>query len=51
MYGGKEVFIVKLDKVKLYNFRSFSMKQIIEFDNITAIIGNNSAGKTAGLLH
>lgn len=40
---------MKLDKVKLYNFRSFSKEQIIEFDDITAIIGNNSAGKTAAL--
>lgn len=40
---------MKLDKVKLYNFRSFSKEQIIEFDNITAIIGNNSEGKTAAI--
>ena len=40
---------MRLDKVKLYNFRSFSKEQIIDFDDITTIIGNNSSGKTAAL--
>jgi Predicted ATP-dependent endonuclease of the OLD family len=40
---------LRLDKVKLYNFRSFSKEQIIDFDDITTIIGNNSSGKTAAL--
>lgn len=40
---------MKLDKVKLYNFRSFSEEQTIRFDDLTAIIGNNSSGKTAAL--
>lgn len=40
---------MKLEKVKLYNFRSFSEEQTIRFDNLTTIIGNNSAGKTAAL--
>lgn len=43
------MFILKLDKVKLYNFRSFSNEQIINFDDLTVIIGNNSSGKTAAL--
>lgn len=40
---------MKLDKVKLYNFRSFSEEQTIRFGDLTAIIGNNSSGKTAAL--
>ena len=40
---------MKLDKVKLYNFRSFGEEQTIRFDNLTTIIGNNSSGKTAAL--
>lgn len=40
---------MKLDKVKLYNFRSFSEEQTIQFDDLTTIIGNNSSGKTAAL--
>ena len=40
---------MRLDKVKLYNFRSFSKEQIIKFDDLTTIIGNNSSGKTAAL--
>lgn len=40
---------MKLEKVKLYNFRSFSEEQTICFDDLTTIIGNNSAGKTAAL--
>ena len=40
---------MRLDKVKLYNFRSFSEEQTIQFDDLTTIIGNNSSGKTAAL--
>lgn len=40
---------MKLEKVKLYNFRSFSEEQTICFDDLTTIIGSNSAGKTAAL--
>lgn len=40
---------MRLDKVRLYNFRSFSKEQIIKFDDLTTIIGNNSSGKTAAL--
>ncbi len=40
---------MRLNKVKLYNFRSFSKEQTIHFDDLTTIIGNNSSGKTAAL--
>lgn len=40
---------MRLGKVKLYNFRSFSEEQTIQFDDLTTIIGNNSSGKTAAL--
>lgn len=40
---------MRLNKVKLYNYRSFSKEQIIQFDDLTTIIGNNSSGKTAAL--
>lgn len=46
-----EVFNLKLSKLKLYNYRCFGdEEQIIDIDNITAFIGNNSTGKTAALL-
>ena len=42
---------MKLSKLKLYNFRSFGeSEQVINFDELTALIGNNSAGKTAALI-
>lgn len=42
---------MKLSKLKLYNYRCFGdEEQIIDIDNITAFIGNNSTGKTAALL-
>ena len=45
--GGEEM---KLSKIKLCNFRSFgSDEQVIDIDNLTAFIGNNSSGKTAAL--
>lgn len=44
------MFYLKLSKLKLYNYRCFgSTEQIINIDNITAFIGNNSTGKTAAL--
>ena len=46
-----EVFNLKLSKLKLYNYRCFGdEEQVIDIDNITAFIGNNSTGKTAALL-
>lgn len=42
---------MKLSKLKLYNYRCFGdEEQVIDIDNITAFIGNNSTGKTAALL-
>lgn len=44
------MFYLKLSKLKLYNYRCFGSKeQIINIDDITAFIGNNSTGKTAAL--
>ncbi len=41
---------MKLAKLKLYNYRSFGeSEQIIYFDELTTLIGNNSSGKTAAL--
>lgn len=41
---------MKLTKLKLYNYRSYGeSEQIINFDELTALIGNNSSGKTAAL--
>ena len=41
---------MRLKKVEISNFRSFGKeKQQIYFDDLTAFIGNNSAGKTAAL--
>lgn len=45
-----EVFNLKLSKLKLYNYRCFGNdEQVIDIDNMTAFIGNNSTGKTAAL--
>ena len=42
---------MKLSKLKLHNYRCFGDgEQIIEIDDITSFIGNNSSGKTAALL-
>ena len=42
---------MKLSKIKIKNYRCFGdQEQIIDIDNITAFIGNNSVGKTAALL-
>lgn len=40
---------MRLEKVKICNFRSFSQEQTIVLDELTTIIGNNSSGKTAAL--
>ena len=41
---------MRLTKIKLSNFRCFGPEeQTILIDNLTAFIGNNSAGKTAAL--
>lgn len=41
---------MKLKKIKLRNFRCFGeTEQIIEFNNLTTLIGNNSSGKTSVL--
>lgn len=46
-----EVVSLKLSKLKLYNYRCFGdIEQVIDIDDITAFIGNNSTGKTAALL-
>lgn len=37
---------MKLTKVIINNFRSFGESQIIELNNQTVLIGNNSSGKT-----
>lgn len=42
---------MKLSKIKIKNYRCFGdQEQIIDIDDITAFIGNNSVGKTAALL-
>ena len=41
---------MRLRKVKICRFRSFGEEeQVINFDNLTALVGNNSVGKTAAL--
>lgn len=40
---------MKLDKVKICNYRSFGEEQTLDIDELTTIIGNNSSGKTAAL--
>ncbi|WP_231506239.1 AAA family ATPase [Paenibacillus sp. UNC451MF] len=37
---------MRLAKVKLQNFRSFSEEEVITLSDLTAIIGSNSSGKT-----
>ena len=42
---------MKLSKIKLRNYRCFgNNEQVINIDDITSFIGNNSSGKTAALL-
>jgi len=39
---------MRLNKVKIKNFRCFGPAEtVIDFENLTAIIGTNSSGKTA----
>ena len=40
---------MRLEKIKICNYRSFGTEQTIDVDDLTTIIGNNSAGKTAAL--
>lgn len=40
---------MKLNKLKIYNYRSFGEEKIIEFNELTTFIGNNSSGKTTAL--
>lgn len=40
---------MKLRKIKIYNYRSFGDEKIIEFNELTTFIGNNSSGKTTAL--
>lgn len=35
-----------LKKLKIYNYRSFGEKVVIDFNKLTTFIGNNSSGKT-----
>lgn len=42
---------MKLSKIKLRNYRCFgNSEQVINIDDITSFIGNNSSGKTAALM-
>lgn len=40
---------MRLKKIKIYNYRSFGEEKIIEFNELTTFIGNNSSGKTTAL--
>jgi len=40
---------MKLSKIKIYNYRSYGKEKIIDFNELTTFIGNNSSGKTAAL--
>ncbi|NUJ08828.1 ATP-dependent nuclease [Bacillus paranthracis] len=40
---------MKFTKVRIYNFRSFREEEIIDLEELTAIIGSNSSGKTTFL--
>ena len=40
---------MKLDKLKIYNYRCYSEEKIIDFNELTTFIGNNSSGKTSAL--
>lgn len=41
---------MKLSKIKLHNYRCFgNNEEVISIDDLTALIGNNSSGKTAAL--
>ncbi|MCF2141264.1 MAG: AAA family ATPase [Candidatus Lokiarchaeota archaeon] len=38
---------MKLDKVKITNFKSIENSQIVKINNITCLVGKNESGKTA----
>lgn len=40
---------MKLSKLKIYNYRSFGKEEVVNFEEITSFIGNNSSGKTSAL--
>lgn len=40
---------MKLDKVKITNFKSIENSQIVKINNITCLVGKNESGKTAFL--
>lgn len=40
---------MRLTKIKIQNYRCFGEEQIIEFDELTAFIGNNCSGKTTAM--
>lgn len=40
---------MKLTKIKIHNYRCFGKEQIIEFDDLTAFVGNNCSGKTTAM--
>lgn len=40
---------MRLKKMRIYNYRSFGEEKIIEFNELTTFIGNNSSGKTTAL--
>ncbi len=41
--------LMKLTKIKIQNYRCFGEEQIIDFDDLTAFIGNNCSGKTTAM--
>ncbi len=43
------VIKLKLKRIKLKNYRCFGEEQVVDIDDITLFIGNNSTGKTAAL--
>ena len=40
---------MRLTKIKIQNYRCFGEEQIIDFDDLTAFIGNNCSGKTTAM--
>ena len=45
-YFAKEISCMKLSEIRIENFRSIRLCQLV-LDEITAVIGENNAGKTA----
>ena len=41
---------MRINKVQIVNFRGFEDKEVVFQDNVTVVIGDNTAGKTS-LLH